>query len=277
MRSINILAVDDEKYPLKSMEKELKIVFPNESIFTKSSGKEAITFVKEKVDAGEKIDYAFLDVEIGSINGIELGKSIKELCPKSKIIFCTAFSQYACESYQMHAIGYLLKPVMAKDIIEVLQAMDSEWLEAKKKKSENIYVQTFGNFEVFVNGKPIKFEREKSKEILAYLVDRKGAQVTIAELTGILFENKPCDRSTMNQTHTMLSSLKKSLANVGVDDLIIKSWKHIAVDISKLNCDMYELIKGSVLAINAYQGEYMSNYSWAEFTNANLANTFNKK
>ena len=54
--------------------------------------------------------------------------------------------------------------------------------------------KTFGNFELFVNGKPVFFAREKSKEMLAYLIDRRGAVVNKKEIMGILFEDREYDR-----------------------------------------------------------------------------------
>ena len=53
-------------------------------------------------------------------------------------------------------------------------------------------------------------------------------------------------------------------------DFFGKSSNMTAVDVSKIFCDLYEFIDGNVAAVNAYRGEYMSNYSWAEFTNGHL-------
>ena len=50
-----------------------------------------------------------------------------------------------------------------------------------------VKVQCFGNFEVFVGGRPLSFKRSKSKELLAYLVDRNGATCTNGEMLAVLW------------------------------------------------------------------------------------------
>ena len=115
---------------------------------------------------------------------------IKESFPEAKILFCTAYSEYAFEAYRVYALGYLLKPVKADDIRETLRNMDKSWMEEtttqKLSSQKTVKVQTFGNFEVFVDGRPMSFERAKEKELFAYLVDRRGASVTTAEIAGIM-------------------------------------------------------------------------------------------
>ena len=57
-------------------------------------------------------------------------------------------------------------------------------------------------------------------------------------------------------------------AAAGIEDILIKTWNHLAVDISKIKCDAYEYEQGDLVAINSFHGEYLVNYSWAEFTTA---------
>ena len=55
-------------------------------------------------------DVAFLDIELGSMDGIELGKKLKERNPKINLIFVTGYLDYAVPAYALHASGYLTKP-----------------------------------------------------------------------------------------------------------------------------------------------------------------------
>lgn len=268
---MNILAVDDERVILDSMLSELERVFLHEDIHGEKSGKAALDYIKEKYEQNNPVKYAFLDIQLRDINGIELGKMIKEINPETKIIFCTAYSEYAYESYRLNAIGYLLKPIMAEDIIRTLKAMDRDWKTIEDGAKQKIYVQTFGIFEVYVNDEPVIFEREKAREILAYLVTQRGENVTVSELAEIIYEDKTYDRKTMNQIYAILSSLKKSLKNAGIEGIYKKSFKYISVDMSQLTCDFIELENGNVAAMNAYKGNYLENYSWGEFTNGLIA------
>ena len=101
---------------------------------------------------------------------------------------------------------------------------------------------------------------------MAYLLDKRGAAATTAEIALTLWD----DDSKIRSVQTIISSLRKTLKKAGVTDVLVKSRNRTAVDVSKICCDLYEFIDGNVAAVNAYRGEYMSNYSWAEFTNGHL-------
>ena len=264
---MKIIAVDDEESMLNILVREVTKVFPKEEIIPFQKGSEVLAYAKKLEKQKETIKYAFLDIELMGMTGIELAKQLKEIHPDMKIMFCTGYSQYAVESYKLHAIGYLMKPIHAEDIIETLKAMDTEWKEADSQHNAKARIQTFGNFEVFVNGRAMNFEREKAKEMLAYLVDRKGASVTMGELAAVLLENRNNDSTTKNYVHTIFSSLRKNLKEEGVEDILVKTFKHISIDTTKFDCDLYDMEQGDALALNSYHGEYMSNYSWAEYTN----------
>ena len=57
------------------------------------------------------------------------------------------------------------------------------------KLVNKLQINVFGNFEVYFDGNPLKFKYTKSKELLAYLVDRRGALCTVSELMAVLFED----------------------------------------------------------------------------------------
>ncbi len=263
---MNILVVDDKQMVLNSMVEEVKLVFPNANIYEKRSAERAIDDVLELKGKNEILDYAFLDIQLGKMNGLSLAGVLKKTYPKIKLFFCTAYSEYAIDAFGLCAKGYLLKPVTAKQIKRVLDEMVEDWKDTSANLPRDIRVQTFGDFEVFVDGKNLKFEREKAKELLAYLVDRHGASVTTERIAAILWENENYDRKLKNRTTATISSLKSSLKKEGIEDILVKSWNHLAVDTSKFKCDAYDYEKMDAVAINSFRGEYMYAYSWAEFT-----------
>ncbi len=267
---MNILAVDDEKMMLQSLVREVQKVFPEADIKSFGEGEGAIDAAKELAEEDEIITYAFLDIKLRGMSGIELAKEVKKYHPDTKIIFCTGYSEYAREAYGVYARGYLMKPVVSEDIVKTLDEMVIGWKEEADELSREIRIQTFGNFEVFVKDDLVVFEREKSKELLAYLVDRKGAAVTTAEIAAVLWEDKLYDRNTKNLVTTVVHSLRKALKQNKIEDILVKTWNHLAIDVNKIKCDVYDFEAGVASAVNSYRGEYMSNYSWAEFTNGRL-------
>lgn len=140
----------------------------------------------------------------------------------------------------------------------------------KEENQKKVVIQTFGHFQVFVGTEPVKFKRSKSKELLAFLVDRRGAGVTNAEIASILYEDKEYNRSIKNQVQTVITQMLEALRTCGVDDIIIKPWNSISIDISKVQCDYYDFLEREKRATVIFTGEYMVNYSWAEYTNGYL-------
>lgn len=267
---MHILSVDDERFVLDNMRFELKQLFPDEDIHTASEENDVLSLVRELTAKGEAPVYAFLDIELKKMSGLELAKEIKAISPDTKIIFCTAYREFAMDAFRIHALGYLLKPVRAADIAAMLDAMQKDWRlkQARPEPSPaagTLRCQTFGHFEVFdQKGKPVVFEREKARELLAFLVDRNGASVTTARIAEILWPEIPYDRSAKNRVTSTVASLRKTLTAAGAEKLLVKSWNHLGIDPKKLDCDLYDFLRGDVLAVNAYRGEYMSGYQWAK-------------
>lgn len=260
-----ILAVDDEQSALNVLSRELKKVFPAGEIRKERSPFAAIEWAKSLFEEGKLLSHAFLDIKIPEMNGLELARQLKTIFPHVNLFFCTAYSEYAIDAFGMFAKGYLKKPIIASEIRTILDEMVSDW-HAEKGPHGDVRVQTFGHFEVFVRNELVKFEREKAKEALAYLVDRHGSSVTNEQLACILWEDRNYDQKTRNITTTVISSMKKTLQEYGIENILIKSWGHLSVDITKFQCDAYDFEKWDAVAVNSFHGEYMVNYSWAEFT-----------
>ena len=263
---MNILAVDDESLVLSVLEGELKKVFPEDTLYAYRKPTEVLEFAESLKAEGKELSYAFLDIKMRGMTGLELARRLKILHPNMHLFFCTAHSEYAIDAFGLYAKGYLMKPITADKIEKALCEMIPEWKKAPTHLARDIRVQTFGNFEVFVDGKALKFTREKAKEMFAYLIDRHGASVTTKQIYAVLWEDAPYDRNSKNYVGAILSSLKATLKDAGIEDILVKSWNHLAIDVAKIKCDAYDYEKGDIAAVNSFHGEYMSNYSWAEFT-----------
>ena len=219
---------------------------------------------------GNRVDLALLDIDMPGVSGITLARMIKEKWPDAAIIFLTGYSQYAVEAFALHASGYLLKPVSEKRLAAEVQYA----LERKTQKQPYvpaaILAYTFGPFELYVNGDPVSFERARAKELLALLVDQRGGSMTQPEIFAALWEDALYDRSAQKQLDVIIRSLKKTLAQYHVEQIVEMRSGTLRIVPQELECDMYRLLAGDVDAVNAYRGEYMSNYSWARMTEGYL-------
>ena len=97
------------------------------------------------------------------------------------------------------------------------------------------------------------------------MIDRAGSSVTTEQLAAALWEDRNYDKTLKNYVSTILGSLRKTLRQVGKEDILIKTHNHLSVNPDKIKCDAYDYEKGVVSAVNSFRGEYMVNYSWAEF------------
>jgi DNA-binding LytR/AlgR family response regulator len=66
-------------------------------------------------------DIVFLDVDMPEMNGIELGKALHRISPRTILIFVTSYPEYAVEGYQCEALRYILKPYTKDEIFSALK------------------------------------------------------------------------------------------------------------------------------------------------------------
>ena len=133
-----------------------------------------------------------------------------------------------------------------------------------------LYARCFGPFEVFSQGRPLLFQRRKTKELLAFLIDRRGATCSAEEIGAVLWEDEADLRKTKHQLRNLVSDLRQTLKKIGMEDLLIRKSGILAIHAEQLECDFYQMLRGDPEAINAYRGEYMTQYSWAELTAGKL-------
>ena len=265
---MNILAVDDEYYALELIKNALEQVASGASVYPCRDVQSALQIATER-----KIDVAFLDIHMPEMSGVELARELKLLNPRVNIVFATGFSEYMKEGIDLRMSGYILKPVTPEAIKCELENLRNpiEWNNEKRIK-----ILTFGNFDIFVDGQPLKFERKQSKEILAYLVDKRGTSATYSELAAMLWEDEEYDRTKQKNLQVYIASLVKTLHSVEVKDLILKNRQGILLNTKIVDCDYYRFLDGDTRAINSFTGQYMSAYSWAEFTVGYLENQMMK-
>lgn len=251
---MKILAVDDEAIALDGLVSCIEKAEPDAEVRGFRSGLQALDFVGKN-----PCDVAFLDIEMRELDGIELARRLKRENPKINLIFATGYSAYAGDALSLRASGYLLKPVTAE---KVRQELDELRHPVAPEAGKRVRVQTFGDFEVFIGGRPAKFRYSKTKELLAYLVDRRGALCANDEIMAVLWE----DRTNDSYFKKLRDDLLQALSEAGCGDIIARQWGKIGVLPQKLDCDYYNWLDGRLSAINAYNGEYMTQYSWGEMT-----------
>lgn len=249
-----IFAADDEVYALKELVDVIENVEPLAKIFAFGNPRELLKYAEEHV-----CDIAFLDVQMGEISGIEVAKQLKIFNPKVNIIFVTGYNSYMQKAIQLHASGYILKPVTEESVKSELENLLNPVQHSEKNK---LVAKCFGNFEVYVNGKVLEFEKSKTKELLAYLIDRRGAAVTSGELRTVLWENFGTDVNTRSYLAKLKKDLTSTLKKADMEKVFETSWNSYMIKPDYISCDYYDYIAGRPEGVRAYNGEYMKQYSW---------------
>lgn len=259
---MNIIAVDDEKLALDTLVDSIEKIVPQASVAGFQRPEQALTYARET-----GCEIAFLDIKMRGMTGLELARRLKDVRGEINIIFVTGYSEYSLDAFRLYASDYLLKPATPDAVRQALEHLRTPIRPARVKR---IRLQCFGNFEVYVDDRPLVFGRARAKELLAYLVDRLGASVTMGELMAVMWEDGADTSSRQSNLRNLIADLKNVLSDAGAGNIILKSRNSIALDCASVDCDYFDFLRHIPYAVNAYHGEYMMQYSWAELTTAAL-------
>ena len=257
---MKIICVDDENLVLELVVRLCEELPQINEVVSFSSSPEALEYMRNN-----SADLALLDIEMPKMNGITLAVKIKELHPDISIVFLTGYSNYALEAFKIHANGYIMKPIEKEKLVaEINHALSSKAVTSYP----HIFAKTFGEFDLLIDGKPLRFARSKSKELLAFLIDKQGAGVKRAVAFAALYEDELYDRKMQKSFNVIVHSLKTTLTENGIGEIFEMNSGELRINPALIDCDLYRLLQGDVQTINTYRGEYMVSYYWASLTEA---------
>lgn len=141
---------------------------------------------------------------------------------------------------------------------------------APPSQTPPVFIRTFGYFDVFIGEDPIPFRNQKSKELLALLVDRKGGYLSSQEAIGFLWEDEDVNAVTLARYRKVALRLKNTLQAYGIGDIMECVDGKRRIIPTKVRCDLYEYLSDTDTFGNTFKGSYLTNYSWGEYTLAEL-------
>lgn len=224
---MNIILVDDEILALEDLENAVHEALPEAKLHCFSKARDALDFV-----AGNKIDIAFLDINMRGFDGLTLAGKIQERWHSANIIFCTGYGEYAGDAMKLHASGYLMKPISAADVRKELSYLrfavdDIVYL---------ITVENSGEMKVYdKDGNPLKFKRKLTKDLFLALFNCGGKSTGVNELCEKLWDdNKSAYLYEKNKKYLMqlLVDLRKVLENCGAGKVLQRSVNGYYLDMS---------------------------------------------
>ena len=231
-----IVLLDDEPILLREGENAVRAAVPDAELRSFSLGADLLSAIEKE---GLKPDVVFTDIEMPGISGLELAVRLKTLCPDARIVFVTGYSQYAVEAFRLRAHGYVMKPLTPERVREELDALPAP-------------------------------PQTPPDRLQILLVNNVGAACTAEEIAAALWEDEEDLTAAKGRIRLLLSDLRATLRAIGMEKVLIRERRQLAVRRELLDCDYYRLLDNDPEAVNAFHGEYMTQYSWAELTAGTL-------
>ena len=124
MTPITSIIVDDEPLAVKLLESFVAKTPQLQLLASFTDSVEALSFLRD-----HSVQLAFMDIQMPDMNGMELSHMLPE---RTKVIFTTAFKEYAFESYEVSAIDFLLKPIRYNKFIAAVEKAE-QWFSHQKE------------------------------------------------------------------------------------------------------------------------------------------------
>lgn len=257
---MHVIYVDDEQPALDNFRLTVAAFKEIESLELFDEGEAALEWAKTHL-----VDVAFLDMAMPRLHGLALALKLKEVNRNIRVVFVTAYSQYAMDAWGVDATGYVLKPYTAGDIRKELEKCTFRPLP-----SHRIVIQTIPTLAVLVNDKVLHISGTKTRELLALLVDRWEQGVTTGEGIACLWPDRLNDSSTQSLFRMTYKRLADTLEEAGIGEILFSSGNRRYLKAEQIDCDLYRILSGDNQAAKRYAGQYLNEYSWAEERNGQL-------
>lgn len=215
------ITIDDNPAILELMKVILQRIDPTGKHFFAGSSEDGLQLIQEN-----NIRIIFLDIEMPGLSGDAAARYLmgkKDVKPD--IIFITGHPEYALLGHRLHCTAFVTKPFDEADIEEALQYLRN----SDDGHDKPLKICCDHKLTISANGVPVRFERSKTAELLAYLVYRNGAVVTNSELLTAFWGG---NLEKADYLRKIVKDLRDRLAENDADDLLIKKRGSIGIDMS---------------------------------------------
>jgi two-component system, LytTR family, response regulator len=248
----------------------------------------------EAIEQVERLqpDLIFLDIEMPGLNGLVAAERLQSRYKDAEIIFVTAYKEYGLHAFDVHARGYLLKPVSKERLAKQLshyrpyspapaQAVSSD-ADAAEREGEArgsagdqpLKLYALGSLELFTgDGELLTWRTRKTKELFAFLWHHDGMPVHRHHILDALWPELSADRAQA-LFHTTMYHLRHTLKTAGFPEMVVFAderymmrTQSIDSDVSRLEAKLSEGREAESEELLAlYRGDYLEteHYPWVE-------------
>lgn len=286
------ILIDDEKPALQHLERLLLKDGRLEITGKYTSARKGLAHLER-----EKADIVFLDIGMPEMNGLEAGEYIAGLDGDTRIVYITAYSEYAIEAFELNAADYLLKPVTSQRLHKTLERLEprpdpagpqtvssSESLPPAKQLS----ILCFKRLE-FVDstqpGRKMQWRTSKAQEVFALLLHNRGQWILKDTIVDLVWPDFKPEKAVTN-LHTTVYHIRKLLKAWDMEVLVEFSQERYRLTKEQVMLDVEEFERGYSGApvdseaewqrreslLQLYRADYLEehDYDWAEIRRKEL-------
>ena len=250
---MRVVAIDDEQWCLDDITAVAERIPDVEIVATFHNAEEALRYFEYN-----EAELALLDIQMPGMNGLDLGRKLKQLCPEMVIFYATGYDEYIRDAMlDVGADFYLLKPFSDQQLTDAF----TRAMRLTVGRGQRVRIQTFGRFELFIDDRPITFTSRKAKELLALCVHRRGAVVTMEEAVKTLWPSHSYNESVKTLYRQAAGYLRKLFDQEDVSAMFTTIRGGCGIGADKVSCDLYDFLRERHK--DKFTGAYMADYPWA--------------
>ena len=275
------IIVDDERLSLDYFERLLDERPEVTLVATYTDPHQALAGIEEL-----EPDVVFLDIEMPEITGIQLAEQIQTFSPRTKIVFVTAYREYAIQAFDLNASDYLLKPIqkdrLQKTIGRLMEGIAEPIAQTSQPTLGQICCFSSLRFQMADEERAhleVKWRTAKSKELFAFLLHHRQKPIRKDHILDVIWTGDD-PRKSVSQLYSTIYQLRKLMEKLGVPVTINSHNNSYLLNLhgTPVDAEVWEqrllalepLTKETqpqhLAVLEAYNGDYLAEhaYIWAE-------------
>lgn len=247
---------------LKGIAQTLKVVVDKEDMVARIGEDEFAIYVNDVSDitmAKEHFRIMIAAVYRELQQGVKVSISAGvALFPRDGKDFQTLYEKADRALYQAKVTGRNKYVIYDESMQEIAERSVITPIEQPIFVNDGVYIRTFGYFGVFVNGEALLIHNAKAKELLALLVDRRGAYVSQGDIISCLWEDESVNKVTLARVRKIVMILRNTLKEYHLEDLIESKKGMRRLNTTKVRCDLYNYLSRKPEYAHLFKGAYWS-------------------
>lgn len=286
------ILIDDEKPALQHLERLLLKDGRLEITGKYTSARQGLGHLER-----EKTDIVFLDIGMPEMNGLEAGEYIAGLDRSTRIVYITAYSEYAIEAFELNAADYLLKPVTSQRLGKTLERLETRREQAEPRiellpepavPGNRLSILCFKRLEFTDSIEParkMQWRTSKAQEVFALLLHHRGQWILRDTIVDLVWPDFKPEKALTN-LHTTVYHIRKLLKIWNMEVLVEFAQERYRLTKENVLLDLEEFEQGyrsspieseadwmhREAVLKLYRGDYLEehHYDWAEIRRKEL-------